>query len=270
MLQNVHFCSGHSPLIKIPWGQIRSFELGSFIDIDDIFTSARQLSKLILPRLSDPELDWQDIPVIRHSNIRTLITQSLDALGRLEIPSLEFLHFSGWAYDTVALDDITLFITQSSCSLQTLIISPTMMFFEKSELQNLLNHTPFLVNLTIDLPDETYWEIVTHVLTVTSSRPHSVPRLENITLSSSRKCSDFDISLLLEMLESRASPEIVGSDGACRLGSISLHNLPDTSEGQVFSVLSRLYKLSASGIRVNLDPVVFHRMMFIGETYSQS
>ncbi|KAG5635292.1 hypothetical protein H0H81_011810 [Sphagnurus paluster] len=258
---------------KIPWDQIQSLDVNSVIGLDSIFASAPQLSKLSLRLLSVSQLGWDHIFAIpAHSNITTLNIESVAALEKLEIPSLDTLNISDDACDS--LEPITHFITRSSCFLQTINLSWTYVQRE-SEFRALMENIPSLLNLTIQASERGQygirptvdWDIVARVLTISPSQPRSVPRLRNIAFVFHRSDPRFDFSLLLGMLESQAMPEIAGNGGMCRLASISLYDLPDLPQGQVFTVLSRLYNLRSSGIQLNLDPTMFHRMMYIGETY---
>ncbi|KAG5636253.1 hypothetical protein H0H81_008632 [Sphagnurus paluster] len=232
------------PYITIPLSQLQSFGVDSMVGLVDFFAGAPQLSKFSVWHSNDLafSITNPNIPVARHSNIRTLYIEQATALEKLEIPSLDSLEVFSQSNELDTLQCIAHFVIRSSCSLRTLIISSTTIYMD-ADIEALINSIPSLVALTIK-GGQINWEAVVRLLTVRPALPPPFPRLEHLTFLFGGKAPS-DLLLLTAMLESRAA----GSNGTRRLASVTLRELP----WQDNYIITRLSSLRNLGVRVDIQ-----------------
>ncbi|KAG5635628.1 hypothetical protein H0H81_010589 [Sphagnurus paluster] len=230
---------GHPYIFNLPWSQLTRLEVECLGILDD----TPQLESCIL---GFDVSTFQSSEILRHTKLRSLVTRSAAALDRLEIPSLETLHFCNIIDEPDALRKITSFISRSGCSLRNIIISKTSILVE-SDLDPLLQMIPTITSLTIEY-GYVMWDVVARVLTVTDTLPIFAPKLEKITFFFGKKPPPpkLDFELLSKMLESRMTSQ----GDTSRLESVNLY---DFAESPPTEFLYRVSGLRDLGLRAVID-----------------
>ncbi|KAG5635561.1 hypothetical protein H0H81_010862 [Sphagnurus paluster] len=252
-LQDVHLL--HSFVgtvnIKLPWKQLQSLTVDSLTTLYASLKCTPQLSNLFchfqLGRPTAITITELFNHRRQHSKIKTLVIDQATALDKLEFPSLIFLKVFSQVNEVDAIEHIIRFLSHSFCALETLVLSSTNIHSE-SEFDLLFNNTPFLRTLTMRYA-EIDWDGFARVLTITPSRTPSVPRLESLTcffVGHLPTSSKPDYALLLEMLQSRASPASDEKHGVSSLRSVALYPPPGV-------IIENRSSLVSSGMEVTVE-----------------